>query len=151
MATLAGNVEGALVDAFRDAQTSITSIGGAFAGAAGEALGSYIIRASGLGKSDGIGQTGMRFVVRSVVASASFGLVARYMPGTADNVFFSIVFFAASPSLVKDAVTIGRHGVLALEDLFGGIGGGSGGKMSYGPGPVISQKCNSQGKNCSGF
>jgi len=149
MAQVVGNLEGAVVDAFRDAQTSITSLGGAVAGAAGEQLGNYIIHRTGLGKSDGLGQTGLRFVVRSIVASASFGFVARYMPATSENVFFSIVFFAASPSMVSDAVTLGKHAVLAIEDLFGGWIPKP--PPRYGPGPVISQKCDAQGKNCKGY
>lgn len=113
-----------LVDAFRDAQTSITSLGGAAAGAAGEQLSNWIIRRTGIDQSEGLGQTGLQFVVRSLVASTTFGLAARYMPETSENVFFSIVFFAASPSMVKDAVTIGKHLVLAVEDIFGGRGTG---------------------------
>lgn len=128
------NIESSAVDAFRDVQTSITSLGGAIAGYSAEQLSNYVIHKSRLNQSEGLGQIGLRFAVRSLIASTAFGIAARYMPKTSENIFFSIVFFAANPSMVKDAVTIGKHAVLAVEELWGGSVGG----MRYGPGPVIS-------------
>lgn len=133
-------MEPILVDTFRDAQTAILSVAAAFGGSLSERLGSIVISRMGGGLKDGFGQTGLRFVVRAVLGATIFTLLARQMPATSQNIFFSIVFFAANPSLVKDAVTLGQT-VTAM--LFSGGGRVSPLPPQYAPGPYMS------GKGCS--
>ena len=91
-----------------DAQTGITSLGSAIAGSASNELGSMLIRAAGIGSGQSLGDVGVRFVVRALVSSAAFSAAATLMPASSNNVFFSIVFFAANDMLVRDAVAIGN-------------------------------------------
>jgi hypothetical protein len=109
-------MSGIIKEAFQDAQTSITSLSAAGAGALSEKVGSMLIARSGIAKDSGIGQIGLQFAVRALVASASFGAVSSFMPATSENIFFSILFFAANPSLVKDGAMLGKT---AADALFG--------------------------------
>ncbi len=91
-----------------DAQTAITSLGAAIAGSASEAIGNRLIMSANAGAGNGIGDVGIRFVVRALVSSVAFGVAANLMPESSSNIFFSIVYFAANPSLVRDGVAIGN-------------------------------------------
>lgn len=97
-----------LANTVTDAQTAITSLGGALAGVVSEEAGNYIIRKANVNAGSGIGDVGLRFIVRALVSSSSFGLATDMMPDTSGNIMFSIVFFAANPSLIRDAVTIAQ-------------------------------------------
>ncbi len=91
-----------------DAQTAITSLGGAVAGVGSDKLADTLINAAGINPvGGGLGDVGLRFVVRAGVTSMLFAGAAYVMPETADNVFFSIVFFAGNRKLVSDAVRFG--------------------------------------------
>ena len=91
-----------------DAQTAITSLGGVIGGVASDSLSDMLLRNAGLGAATGgLGDVGLRFVVRASVTSLIFAGAAYVMPETADNVFFSIVFFAGNRKLVADAVRFG--------------------------------------------
>lgn len=93
---------------FEDAQTSILCLGGAIAGSAADAIGTRIIALSGVKTWDGgLGGVGLDFVVRAVVSAALFDVSAALMPETSGNILFSIIFFAANQTLIRDAVQIG--------------------------------------------
>lgn len=91
-----------------DAQTAVTSLGGAIAGVVSDKIANYVIPQVGLGGSTmGLGDVGLRFIVRAATTSVVFGGVAYLLPNSAENIFFSIVFFAGNRALVRDAVTFG--------------------------------------------
>lgn len=105
-----------------DAQTAVTSLAGAIAGAASDKVANTIISYARLGKNtSGLGDTGLRFIIRAGVTSVMFAGVAGAMPETSSNVFFSILFFAANRALVNDGVHFanlvvkGTSGMLNLQ------------------------------------
>lgn len=92
-----------------DTQTAVTSLGGAVAGVGSDSIADMLISYAGLPTSGGgIGDVGLRFVVRSAVTSVIFGAVVSYMPETSSNIFFSQVFFAGNRKLVLDGVLFAR-------------------------------------------
>jgi len=92
-----------------DTQTAVTSLGGAIAGVGSDAIADQIIYYAGLAPSGGgLGDVGLRFVIRSAVTSVIFGAVVSYMPETSSNVFFSQVYFAGNRKLVLDGVMFAR-------------------------------------------
>ena len=92
-----------------DAQTAVTSLGGAVAGVASDKVANQLVGMAGLGApSSGLGDAGLRFIIRAGVTSVVFGGIVSLMPQTADNIFFSVVFFAGNRALVNDAVLIGQ-------------------------------------------
>lgn len=119
-----------LTESFRDAQTSVSSLSAAIAGSAADRIAQMIISQSGLASTQGAGQTGLKFIIRALVSSASFGLTARFLPGTSENIFFSVLFFAANPGLIQDGVLLGRTAVDALSGMT---------QMQYAPGPMRSK------------
>ena len=121
-----------------DAQTAITSLGAAVAGAASEKLGNYAIRQVG-SRGNSFGDVGTRFILRSLISSAIFGATASLMPQTSGNIFFSIVFFAANFSLVSDAVTLGQIVVSGVPNPLIIL------NPAKGPGPGISAASSSGG------
>ena len=104
-----------LSEALQDSQTSILCLGGAVAGAAADKLGSMVVGAAGLRTSSGVGSLGLDFVTRAVVSAAVFDAAVMVMPETSGNILFSIIFFAANPNLIRDAVEIGRSVVGTLS------------------------------------
>lgn len=128
-----------------DGKTAITSLGGAIGGVASDKLANYLIAQTGLGVGKGgLGDVGLRFIVRAATTSVVFGGMAYLLPNTAENIFFSIVFFAGNRALVSDAVLFGNI-------LVGGVGNvGSLGvlKPNYG-GPVIPPGQHGGGKVAS--
>lgn len=104
-----------LSEVLQDSQTSILCLGGAIAGAAADKLGTMVVSASGLRSTNsGVGALGLDFVTRAVISAAAFDAAATLMPQTSGNILFSIIFFAANPNLVRDAVEIGRAAVGTL-------------------------------------
>ena len=92
-----------------DTQTAVTSLGGAIAGVGSDAISDQIIYYAGLAPSGGgLGDVGLRFVIRSAVTSVIFGAVVSYMPETSSNVFFSQVYFAGNRKLILDGVLFAR-------------------------------------------
>lgn len=82
-----------------DTQTTVTSLGGALAGVAAERVGTMVLAQFPRQKS--LGNVGLEFVARSVVASVAFSTAASIMPETSQNIFFSIIFFACNSSLIS--------------------------------------------------
>src|SRR5271166_4426902 len=98
-----------LAEVVDDAETAILSIGAAVAGSASERISAYILhRATVINDKNVVGATGINFAVRALVGAAAFSAVSSFMPETSKNIFFSIVFFASYPSLVRDAVLLGN-------------------------------------------
>lgn len=88
-----------------DAQTAVTSLGGAIAGSASDKIANVLIGYAGLGVGmGGLGDAGLRFIIRAAVSSVTFSAAVSVMPETADNVFFSIIYFAGNKQLISDAV-----------------------------------------------
>ena len=93
-----------------DAQTSITALVGAVAGAASSRVGGYIIHKGDIGgQGSGLGGLGLQFITHAVVASVGFGIAARVAPATSQNVFFSILFFASDGALVRSGAALGHR------------------------------------------
>lgn len=89
---------------FVDAQTTVTSLGAAFAGVAAEEVSNRIIlQYGGAQRAVGLGQVGVNFILRSVVAAVAYSAVATVMPETSQNFFFGALFFASNPGLIRDA------------------------------------------------
>lgn len=91
-----------------DAQTAITSLGGAVAGAAAERIGNSLIDLAGLHSQKSLGDTGMRFIVRALASSAVYSVAVTAMPETSENLMFSLLYFGANSSLINDGVLIGN-------------------------------------------
>ncbi len=105
-----------------DAQTAVTSLGGAVAGAAAERLGSSAISLVGLHTKNSLGDIGLRFMVRALVSSAVYGAAVTAMPDTSQNILFTLFYFGANPSLGREAAQIGNivvGGIPALTKLQG--------------------------------
>lgn len=101
-----------LSEILQDSQTSILCLGGAVAGAAADKVATMVIGATGLrATNSGVGALGLDFVTRAVVSAAAFDIAATLMPETSGNILFSIIFFAANPNLIRDAVEIGRAAI----------------------------------------
>lgn len=99
-----------------DTQTTVTSLGGAVAGAASERLGSALV--AGFPRvAPGIGSVGLEFIGRAAVASVAFSAAASLMPETSQNVFFSIIFFACNPSLIANGRDFANSIVSAVAGL----------------------------------
>lgn len=107
-------MESFVVNTFEDAQTAITSLGGAVAGAAAERIGSELVRAVGLQSQASVGDIGMRFVVRALASSAVYASTVALMPETSKNILFTLFYFGANPSIGRDAVSIGNALVGAI-------------------------------------
>lgn len=93
-----------------DVQTTITSLGAAFAGVTADRLSDKLIQAFGgsIRPSAGLGSVGLNFVARSAVTSIAYSTAAQLMPATSENVFFTILFFACNQTLIADARTIAQ-------------------------------------------
>lgn len=88
---------------FIDAQTTVTSLGAAFAGVAADlASDAIIVRVAGTTRAPGLGQVGLNFIVRALVSSVAYSAAAAVMPETSQNFFFGVLFFASNPGLVRD-------------------------------------------------
>jgi len=99
-----------LANVVEDAQTAVTSLVGAIAGVASDKIANHLVSSAGLNApSSGLGDVGMRFVIRAGVTSVVFGTLVTYMPQTADNIFMSVVFFAGNRALVNDAVLFAQY------------------------------------------
>lgn len=139
-----------------DVKTTITSLGGAVAGAASEWAAEQLISVVGVQKASA-GDAGIRFVVRATTAALAFEGIAYLMPETSSNIFFSILFFAACPNLIKDGVGLAQaliHTSAGTMNAMGAINSRSislnthasnlnthttntnAGNMHYGSGPV---------------
>lgn len=90
-----------------DAQTGITSLGGAVAGSAADRLGDALITMTGLGGQQSLGDIGLSFIVRTLGSAAVYGAAVGLMPETSENILFTILYFRANKHLVNDAVLIG--------------------------------------------
>ncbi len=92
-----------------DSQTTITCVFGAALGALGDMSGKYVTSALGFDRNtSGLGREGLTFVVHALTATAFFALGDAYLPETSSNVFYSVLFFAASPTLVQTGIQLGR-------------------------------------------
>lgn len=100
-----------------DVQTTITSLGAAFAGVGAEIVSGMVIRQLGgrAGVQQGLGGVGLNFVARAAICSVAYSSVATLMPATSQNVFFTIVFFASNQALVQDARTIAQMTLTGLR------------------------------------
>lgn len=130
----------------KDVQTTVTSLGAAFAGVAAERGSAYIIRALG-GRAIGtsMGAVGLNFIARAAVSSVAFAAASSLMPETSDNVFFTILFFACNPSLVGDARTLANIVVDSAIGIPGMRKTGPSSAPSPGNGPQPGAACSSGG------
>jgi len=112
-------MSGAIVDVFGDAQTTITSLAAGIGGVASSALGDFIVSRLGndLRSNGGIGAIGLEFAGRAVISSAVFAGLHWMMPRTSENVFFSILFFAANRGLMGTALTLSGATIGAFQRL----------------------------------
>lgn len=117
----------AIIDVFGDAQTTITSLAAGIGGVASSALGDFIVRRLGndMRSSGGIGAIGLEFAGRAVISSAVFAGLHWMMPRTSENVFFSILFFAANRGLMGTALTLSGATIGALQRLSPPSAGGA--------------------------
>jgi hypothetical protein len=112
-----------------DAKTSVTSLGGAIGGVASDKIANMVLAQVGLGNNKaGLGDVGLRFIIRAATTSLVFGGMSYLLPETSENIFFSIVFFAGNRALVSDAVLFGQiltKGVVPMLPAPTGKGGKS--------------------------
>lgn len=124
---------------FVDAQTTVTSLGAAFAGVAAENVSNMIIlRWGGNQKAVGLGQVGVNFVLRSVVSAVAFSAAAAVMPETSQNFFFGVLFFASNPGLIRDARDIAT---IVLKEGFRSTS--PPGKSAVDTSPLLDKSCGS--------
>lgn len=99
-----------LSQAGTDAVTTVTCLAGAMAGVASDQLATYAIDlVAGGSKNRGVGEMGLEFAARAFTSALAYNAVASYMPNTADNVAFGMLFFAAQPQLVNTGVAIANR------------------------------------------
>lgn len=109
-----------LSQAATDTVTTITCLGGALAGATSERIGNMLgSMIPGKGSRGTVGEVGLDFCVRAFTSAVAFNLVATYMPQTADNIAFSILFFAAQPTLVREGVQLANMVVGGFGPILG--------------------------------
>lgn len=89
-----------------DAQTGITSLGGAIAGSAADRLGDTVVGMAGLGGQGSLGDVGLSFIVRTLASSAVYGAAVALMPETSENILFTLLYFQANRKLVSEGLTI---------------------------------------------
>lgn len=110
---------------FGDAQTTITSLSAGIVGAATERVADMIVGKVNM-TGTGVGTMGMNFVLRAVLAAGGYSLVSGQFPGSSQNIFFSILFFAAQPKLMGAAVGVSQR-------IVGSAAGAIGGDNTYMP------------------
>lgn len=91
----------------QDAQTTITSLMAGIGGAVSSELGDMMV-SQFMDRKPALGQVGIEFCGRAVISAGTFALVSSMMPETSQNIFFSILFFAADQGLVRSAVSLSR-------------------------------------------
>lgn len=95
-----------LGEILEDAQTTVTSLGGAVAGATAQRLGDLAIISFKIPTGPGAGDVGMRFLMRALVASTTYAGGSYLMPESSTNSLWSTLFFASNPALVREATTL---------------------------------------------
>ncbi len=99
-----------IASVFGDAQTTVTSlvagVGGALSTRVGTAILNRIESAEPGASRGGVGALGLQFAGRAVISAAAFSVLQGYMPQTSQNIFFSILFFAADTGLMSAGVQL---------------------------------------------
>lgn len=106
-----------LKSALYDAQTTVTSLGAGIGGATSTYIGNQLVALVGPVGNANLGTVGLEFCARSVVSAAVFGALTSLMPETSQNVFFSILYFAADTGLVSTALAVSNQVVRAVTNL----------------------------------
>jgi hypothetical protein len=92
-----------------DSQTTITCAFGGILGTLGNETSNYVIRKAGLSTmGTHLGETGMSFVISAIVGSAFYILGDTYLPETSSNIFYSILFFSSSSTLMSTGLAIAK-------------------------------------------